>query len=129
MISESLYKKISISGAFLLWFTWTYLVNQKSEIVLISAIAQGFSSSIITSFMITANENLYHRFDELSTKILMPPIIILLVCLTLGYVVHTIIGTTHILETLSPALAVGFVFSLITCLRINRNNYEENPDV
>ena len=118
------YQTISAVCAFVSWFSWTYFINNKSEDVLLSSIVQGLISAVITIFMVQISYVLYHKCRTPKAKIFLPPLVLLFCCGLVGAVIHKAIGTSQIFYTLMPSLIIGFIFSLITCLKIQQSTQE-----
>jgi hypothetical protein len=125
-MNNSTYNALSATGAFLLWFTWSYHINLGADNVLLSALFQGVISATLTLIMIRSLTALANKFKTPLSKILYPPLIISISCAFFGFLVHALINTSQIIKTLCPAVVVGFIFCIFTCVKNTISEEREN---
>ena len=118
-----------ISGllAFMLWGGWAYFVNNthSNYTGVISGLAQGTASFVITLFMVHFVTYLYPKFKHPVSKLLLPAITtVSFTCFCL-VLIHTLAGTPNILYTISPALTVAFLFCVYTSFKLHKINSTE----
>ena len=123
MNKQKIYKLISILGATFLWGFWAYYVNHGThESRLTSALCQGLISGLATSLMISALETLYQNLKS----IIIPSLIVSSVTALSAIFIHYLIGTSEIIKTVSPAVCVSLIFSLITSYNLKLNTIRES---
>ncbi len=113
--------------AFVFWGAWAYYANSEAgfSVAWVSALSQGLFSMMMTFFIGFVTVALFHRFASPLTQLLMPSLLVLMmtsVCLSL---LHVAIGTPELLLTISPALAVGYLFSLFKTIQIKKGGSHE----
>ena len=108
--------------AFCLWGGWAYYVNHSQGVYtgLISGLAQGTASFIITLGMVYAITWLYARIPASPIRLLLPAIITVSCTATGLYAVHSLVGTPNIAYTIAPALSVAFMFCVYTSYKLSR---------
>ncbi|MCI5132951.1 MAG: hypothetical protein D3904_15910, partial [Candidatus Electrothrix sp. EH2] len=118
------FNTLSALSAFMLWGGWAYFVNGGHSFRkgLVSGLAQGTASSLITLVMIRMVSFFRHRLPTASPA---QAVVLPAVC-TVGLTgsclagLHYLIGTPYILFTIAPALSVGFAFCLFTAYRLQK---------
>jgi hypothetical protein len=109
--------------AFFLWGGWAYYINGGHGIYIriISSLAQGTASSLITLFMIHVATYIFYKLFNSIMRMILPSVI------TVGFTgsclvfMHYCIGTPNIFYTVTPALSVAFAFCLFTTFKLRYN--------
>ena len=115
------YNLFSAVAAFLLWGGWAYYINtDNSHQGFISALVQGCASFLITLFMIGSVNWFFKRLSGGFKQMLLPPLFTVAITSCFLIVSHWIAQTPHILETISPALVVAFLFGLYTTYKLRK---------
>lgn len=126
MKNEKIYRIVSIAGAFLLWSSWAYFINESTlQQRILSAVAQGTLSALATSLMIKSLKSLSATFNIF----IIPSLIVTLFTTVAGITIHTLIDTPHIFRTLLPAVSVAFIYSLLTSYQFHKNVSMEKTNV
>jgi hypothetical protein len=120
------YNYISAILAFILWGTWAYFINIDSSNSIISAIAQGIASFIITLVMIKIIEYFYNLFPKNKFYFVLPSIITVLITSSFVIGIHIFIDTQNILFTVLPTVIIAFLFALFTTRKIS--NYTKKKE-
>ncbi len=113
---------ISAFLAFMLWGGWAFLVNGAGGITirLISGFTQGTASFIITLIMVRSITWLFHHLPDNLSRLVLPAVI------TVGCTgsclagVHYLVDTPRIVQTISPALTVAFIFCFYTTMKLEK---------
>ena len=126
MKNEKIYRIISIAGAFILWSSWAFLVND-SELhqKIISAVAQGSISAAATNLIIKSLKLLSRKFKFF----IIPSLIVTSFTTATGVAIHKFIGTPQIFWTLFPAVSTAFIYSLFTSYQFQKNSTMEKTNV
>ncbi len=113
---------ISAFMAFILWGGWAFYVNLKdaSNAGVISGLTQGTASFMITFFLVHSVTRLYHRFKHPVAKLLFPAIVTVCFTSMCLLLIHSLVGTPHILMTILPAITVAFSFCLFTSYKLHK---------
>jgi hypothetical protein len=116
------YNLVSAILAFLLWGGWAFLVNGQYGLTtrLVSGVTQGVASFVITLIMVRAVIWLYHQMPRNVLRVLLPPTITVSCSGSCLAMVHYLVGTPRIVQTITPALTVAFAFCLYTALKVFR---------
>ncbi len=111
------FKLFSAGFAFIVWGGWAYAVNVSHSYRhgVISGLAQGIASAVVTLLMVYAVTFLYHRFEKPVFKLLLPGLLTVMFTTTCTVLIHAVVGTPRIFFTILPAFTVGFLFCLYTC--------------
>ncbi len=111
---------LSAGIAFFLWGGWAYFVNVSHSLQhgVISGLAQGIASAVITLFMVFVVTFFYHRFERPVFKLFLPALLTVMFTTTCTVLIHTFVGTPRIFFTILPAFTVGFLFCLYTCYQL-----------
>ncbi|EPF80680.1 hypothetical protein [Acinetobacter rudis] len=120
------YNFLSAFFALVLWGSWSFYVNNQQagfEAGLISGIAQGLCSFLITLFMTFLIEKQFNFYRSNFTKLILPPIITVLFTGSCLVTVHLLIHTPDIVKTISPALTVALIFAFFTNIKL----YKQMP--
>ena len=126
MKNEKTYRIVSIAGAFLLWSSWAYLVNDSElQQKIVSAIAQGAVSATATSLIIKSLKILSKKFNFF----IIPSLIVTSITTATGIAIHKIIGTPQIFWTLFPAVSTALIYSLFTSYKFQKNSTMEKTNV
>ncbi len=117
------YNLSSATFAFLLWGGWSYYINGDEEfsIGVISGLTQGIVSFIITFIVVYAVTKIFNVLPESYFKPLLPACIVVSCIAILLVIIHTFVGTPHILATIAPSLTVGFLFCLFTTTQLKQS--------
>lgn len=112
--------------AFLLWGSWAYYVNFSVSIKngVISGLAQGTVSLVLTFFVISLTTTLYNFFDGKLKKNILTPIIVVFLLQTLLVSIHSLIGTPNILKTTIPPLFVALFFCAYTTFKLYKAGFK-----
>lgn len=120
--TSRIYNLLSAIAAFAMWGGWAYYINsgfgQSTRIV--SAIAQGIASFLITLFMVRAVTWLFHRMPNAMLKLILPAVLTVSFTGTCLATLHFFVGTPRILQTIAPALTVAFLFCFYTTLKLKK---------
>ncbi len=113
---------ISAFLAFLLWGGWAFYVNGMGGITtrLVSGVTQGTASFIITLVMVRAITWLFHHLPTNPLCLISPAVITVSCTGSCLAFVHYLVGTPRIVQTISPALTVAFIFCFYTTLKIQK---------
>lgn len=115
------YNFLSAFFALMLWGCWSFYVNNQQagfEAGLISGIAQGICSFLITLFMTFLIEKQFNFYRSNLAKLMLPPIITVLFTGSCLITVHLLIHTPDIVKTISPALTVALIFAFFTNIKL-----------
>lgn len=117
------YNLFSATSAFFLWGGWAFYVNsiESSGVGMLSGIAQGLSSFAITLLVVVMVTAIYNRISDPRFKLILPAIITVSCILVVLLLVHTAVGTPHILYTIAPSLSVAFAFCIATAHKLRRS--------
>ena len=119
---------ISATLAFLLWGGWAYYVNIETSVdegrasPLSSGLTQGVGSFLITLIMVHTVAWLYHHLPAHSTRLVLPALITVAVTGSCLATAHALVGTSNIVQTISPALSVAFLFNIYTTVKLRRGD-------
>lgn len=119
------YNYISAFLAFFLWGFWAYYVNIESPNNLISAVAQGTASSIITLIMIKLIKFFYNVFPKSRLYFVLPSIITVGITSSFVVYMHILVNTKNIFYTVFPTIVIAFLFALYTTVKISRYIVQE----
>ncbi len=116
------FNAVSAFLAFILWGGWAYFVNgsQSFRTGVVSGLAQGTASGLITLFMIRAVACCFNRLTVSLFQSILPAVLTVSFTGSCLLCLHYIIGTPHIVVTIAPALSVAFVFCLFTTLKLKQ---------
>lgn len=120
------YHFLSAFFALMLWGSWSFYVNSQQgnfKLGLISGLAQGICSFLITLFMTHFIEKQFNYYRSTWSKLFLPPLITILVTGSCLITVHTLIHTPNIIKTVSPALTVALIFAFFTNIKL----YKQTP--
>ncbi|WP_228146050.1 hypothetical protein [Acinetobacter sp. ANC 4558] len=112
---------MSATLAFLLWGTWSFYINFHQGSLqegIVSGLAQGISSFIITLFMTYLIEKQFNFYHHKVLKLLLPPLCTVLLTGSCLLIVHHIVQTPNILKTVTPALTVALCFAFFTNFKL-----------
>lgn len=115
------YHLLSAFFALILWGSWSFYVNSHLagfKAGLISGLAQGICSFLITLFMTHFIEKQFNYYRNSWTKLILPPLITVLVTGSCLITVHVLIQTPNIIKTVSPALTVALIFAFFTNIKL-----------
>lgn len=115
------YNFLSAFFAFLLWGSWSFYINMSQGSLkagIISGLAQGICSFIITLVITHLIEKQFNFYQVQGVKLLLPPICTVLFTGSILVLVHHLIQTPNILKTVAPALTVAFIFAFVTNLKL-----------
>jgi ABC-type Na+ efflux pump permease subunit len=118
------YKLGSAFFAFLLWGSWAWYANGANGewTTLLTAIAQGISSFIVTLVLVELVMRLYHLFKHPLARILLSALIVTMLSASLLLFIHLGVGTKQILQTIIPPSTVAFLFCLYTSIKVHKLN-------
>jgi hypothetical protein len=122
--TSRLYKLGSALMALLLWGSWAWYVNGADSEwhTLLSAIAQGSSSFLITLGLVALVTRLYNHFEHPLARVWLPAVIVTTFSSSVLFVVHLGVGTQQIIQTILPPSTVAFLFCLFTSVKMQKNN-------
>ncbi len=114
--------------AFTLWGCWAYYINNSysTNSGIISGLAQGAASFMITLFMVHFVTYLYGKFSHPVSKLLLPAIVTVCITSICLIILHILVGTPQVFYTVSPALSIAFSFCLYTTFKIHKINQMKN---
>jgi len=117
------YTLFSAFAALFGWGGWAYYINDKVDpaMGLMSGLTQGLSSFFITLVTVIIVTNIYNRLNSKILKLIIPAIAVvsfLTVALTF---IHMEVGTPMVLLTISPSLAITFLFCVATAYKLSLN--------
>ena len=125
---------ISATMAFAFWGAWAYTVNSDATgeagraSPLSSGLTQGAGSFVITLIMVRAVTWLYHHLPVGSTRLVLPALITVAVTGSCLATAHALVGTPHIVTTITPAITVAFLFNVYTAVKLQRAEAGEEDD-
>ncbi len=116
------YKLGSALAAFLMWGGWAWYVNGADSewSTLVTALAQGTSSLLITLVLVAMVTRLYHLFEHPLARWWLPTLITITLSVTMLLLVHLWVGTRQIFYTILPPSTVAFLFCLFTTFKIQK---------
>lgn len=116
------YKLGSALSAFILWGSWAWYVNGADNEwhTLLSAIAQGSSSFLITLGLVALVTRLYNHFEHPLARVWLPALIVTAFSSSVLLVVHLGVGTQQIIQTILPPSTVAFLFCLFTTIKMQK---------
>lgn len=115
------YNFLSAFFAFLLWGSWSFYVNMNQSDLrsgIISGLAQGICSFLITLFITHLVEKQFNFYQNKWFKLILPPICTIFLTGSLLLIVHHLIQTPAILKTVTPALTVALLFAFFTNFKL-----------
>ncbi len=115
------YNFLSAFFAFLLWGSWSFYINMTQgnlKTGIISGLAQGICSFIITLLITHLIEKQFNFYQIKGLKLLLPPMCTILFTGSILVLVHHLIHTPNIFKTVAPALTVAFIFAFFTNLKL-----------
>jgi hypothetical protein len=118
-----LFKLGSAFFAFLLWGAWAYHTNGDS---IKAGIVQGVASLVITLVMVNAITWQVNRLNTKFLKICLPAVFTTTGTSFCLIMLHELAHTKNILQTIAPALFVGFVFCLVTSYSLSKKSLSES---
>lgn len=116
------YTIISSLLAFVLWGTWALYTNFETPNALVSALAQGLYSGAMTIFIVYIIEYFSRVLPTHHIFMFLPALIVTIMSCTAVWLIHTIIGTTHIAPIVWAIGVVVFIFSSVTTLKITKES-------
>jgi hypothetical protein len=122
--TSGLYKLVSALAAFLLWGGWAWYVNGADGEwhTLLTALAQGTSSFLITLVLVALVTRLYHAFEHPLARLWLPSLVTVALSVSMLFLVHLWVGTGQILYTILPPSTVAFLFCLFTTIKIQKSD-------
>ena len=114
------YNFLSAFFAFVLWGGWALYINSAQ---VMSGIAQGIASFLITLLIAIAVEKQYRFFKSPVLKLICPPVLTILFTTTCLVIIHHLIHTPQILKTILPASTVAFLFACLTTYKIHKASH------
>jgi ABC-type antimicrobial peptide transport system permease subunit len=112
------YNYTSALLAFVLWSLWAYFINVKSSNVMVSALAQGVASFVITLIMIKLLVYFYRLFPKGGWYFIVPSLATVGMTSSFVLFIHFMVHTKNILYTVLPTVIVAFLFALYTTKKI-----------
>lgn len=115
------YNLFSAFSAFIVWGGWSYYINYQADpsMGLISGLAQGSSSFLVTFITVVAIAKIYYSLTSKFSKILLPAVIIVAILTIFMTIIHILVGTPQILYTITPSLSMTFVFCIATAYKLS----------
>ncbi|WP_271272465.1 hypothetical protein [Aliamphritea hakodatensis] len=125
--TQSAYRLLAASSAFILWGSWAWYINarQDSASGLKAALVQGSASFIITLLMVHMVNWIFRRQHRPFSQLFIPPLVTVSVTGTALVSIHYLMATPDILRTVFPALAVAFLFCLFTALKLQAGTKDD----
>ena len=128
------YNFLSALFAFLLWGSWSFYINMSQGSLkagIISGLAQGICSFIITLFITHLVEKQFNFYQNTFLKLILPPICTIVLTGSVLLLVHSLIHTHAILKTVAPALTVALIFAFFTNFKLYKQyqNIENSKDI
>lgn len=114
------FNAVSAILAFVLWGGWAFYINEASDTRLVSALTQALASFSITLILVHMVTFIFYLLPVTPMRIVVPAIISVSITGSGLVLVHTLVRTSQILFTITPALAVAFVFCTYTALKLYR---------
>jgi len=114
------FQSISAAMAFVVWGGWAFYVNDSSTLYhrLITAIAQGTFSLIVTLLVLGGVTIIYQNMGQSCLRYFVPAIVMVLITGVIIISIHIVIGTPEIAVTVSPGLIMTFFYSILTAVKI-----------
>ncbi|KAA8733720.1 hypothetical protein F4V57_06600 [Acinetobacter qingfengensis] len=115
------YNIVSAIFAFCLWGGWSFYVNSQStdwHTGVISGLAQGICSFIITLCMTFLIEKQFNFYQDKLAKSILPPLLTVILTGSCLFMIHYLIATPNIIKTISPALTVALLFAFFTNFKL-----------
>ena len=106
--------------AFVCWGGWAFYINYPAGVAtgLVSGLAQGTVSMIMTLVMIKFVTDIFHRLANRFMQLTMPTLITVGGAACLLVVVHSLVGTPNIFWTILPGLSGAVPFCLYTSYKL-----------
>ncbi|MGB5918716.1 hypothetical protein [Arcobacter sp.] len=114
------FNQISSFLAFIIWGSWAYFINMDSDNALISALIQGLYSALMSLSIICFVDYFYTLLPKKSIYFILPSILTIMITTILIIIIHFVINTYDILNTITPPIIIAFLFSLYTTLKIKK---------
>ncbi|MFT7560052.1 MAG: hypothetical protein ACI93R_001967 [Flavobacteriales bacterium] len=96
-----------------------FYINESSDARLVSAITQALASFSITLILVYMVTFIFHLLPANPIRIALPAMISVSITGNGLVLAHMLAGTSRILFTIAPALAVAFVFCVFTALKLH----------
>jgi hypothetical protein len=90
-----------------------------------SGLTQGVGSFLITLIMVRSVAWLYHHLPAHSSRLVLPALITVAVTGSCLATAHALVGTSNIVQTISPALSVAFLFNIYTTVKLRRGDQRD----
>ncbi len=106
--------------AFVLWGGWAFYINQPAgfKTGLISGLAQGTVSMVMTFVMIRAVTGIFNRLTLRILQMVLPTLITVGSAAGLLILVHSLVGTPNIFWTILPGLSGAVPFCFFTSYKL-----------
>ena len=111
---------ISASIAFVLWGSWAYYINNSGNSGIISGIAQGLASFVITICMIHIVTWFFNYLPKTSVTLILPSVLTICITGSALFIVHFLVGTPRILHTIWLPLTIAFIFCLFVTIKLKK---------
>ncbi len=121
--TSRLYNWVAALLAFICWGGWAFFINYPAGVLtgLISGIAQGTVSMIMTFVMIKAVTGIFHRLTNRFLQLTLPTLITVGSAAVLLVLVHALVGTPNIFWTILPGLSGAVPFCFYTSYKLQPN--------
>ena len=116
------YKIGSALLAFLLWGGWAWYVNGADDDwhTLLTALAQGTSSFLITLVLVALVTRLYHVFEHPVARLWLPTLVTVALSVSMLILVHLWVETDKLFFTILPPSTVAFLFCMFTTFKLQK---------
>jgi len=122
--TSRLYDWVAALLAFICWGGWAFFINSPAGVVtgLISGIAQGTASLVMTFAMIKVVTDIFHRLANRFLQLTLPTLITVGSAAALLVLVHSLVGTPNIFWTILPGLSGAVPFCFYTSYKLQSGN-------
>ena len=102
-------------GAFIAYGGWAAYANHRYGLTtaLVSALAQGTISFLVTAFMTLILEAIFYRFAAGALRFVVTAIGAQVVVALVTFTVHYVVGTPEIIVTMTPSFIVSSIYSVV----------------
>lgn len=109
--------------AFLLWGSWAAYSNFASgfDKILTIALSQGIASLLTTLVLAYLVASIFDFFHHPLAKLLLPTVFMVSLSSTSLYVIHRLLATPNLVQTIIPPIVVAALY----CLYLTRRHWHE----
>ena len=117
---DNSFKYSSSFIAFFIWGSWAYFINHN----IISALAQGTASFVITLILIRSVTWLFYSLPKNFFRTILPALITISCTGSALVLIHFLVGTQRVFFTILPPITVAAIFCFYVTLKLQRINNE-----